>query len=205
MSTTTVIGLIRHSLTLWNEEQRIQGQADSPLSARGRSMAISWGEELAGFHWDRLLCSDLERAQATAALVNRRLRLPCHRDSDLREQDWGRWTGQRLARLRQEQPTLIQAQVERGWGFQPPGGESRRQILARAEQSLHRAAERWPGQRVLVVCHEGVIKCLLYRLSKRAFLPEEPRLLRPYHLHLLRVDQGCLSLGGVNHHSLEVA
>jgi probable phosphoglycerate mutase len=54
----------------------------------------------------------------------------------------------------------------------------------------------------LVVTHEGVIKCLLYRLTEREFLPEEPPLLRPAHLHQMVLRNDGLAVDRVNALSL---
>jgi probable phosphoglycerate mutase len=185
----TAFGLIRHASTLWNEEKKIQGQLDSPLSVTGRVQAADWGDKLKNFGWQRILCSDLGRAGETARLVNSKLRLPMDTDSNLREQDWGRWSGLTLARVRESEGDFLAGQVGAGWDFRPPGGESRREVLARAQSALRLAGSRHPGERILVVCHEGVIKCLLYHLLGRRFLPGEPGEVRGYSLHLLELRQ----------------
>lgn len=194
----TRFGLIRHGQTLWNAEKRIQGQANSPLSEQGRRMARAWGKQLAGMGWQRILMSDLGRVQETGQLVNATLRLPMYNDSRLREQDWGQWSGwtfpELFARRRQE----VRQQEESGWAFRPPGGESRVEVLARGREALLAAHHRWPGENILVVCHEGIIKCLLYSLSKRKFLPSEPKLIKGYQLHLLRAKGDQLLLEQAN-------
>ena len=196
--TTTRFGLIRHASSQWNEQKRIQGQKDSPLSPGGRKQARTWGKELSCYPWQRILCSDLERARETAALINTTLRLPLTVEPELREQDWGRWSGLTLVRLREIDPDLLQQQVREGWNFAPPEGESRLEVMKRAMTALRQAGNRYPEEYILVVCHEGVIKCVLYRLLHRRFLPEEPQVILDYHLHLLELRQQNLYLTGLN-------
>ncbi len=179
----TRFGLIRHGQTRWNEEKRIQGHLDSPLTAQGAQNALAWGEILSRFSWNRILASDLGRARQTAHRVNRALNLPVIPDSRLREQNWGAWTGKPLDVLRARFSQAIAEQEARGWDFCPPAGESRRQVRERSCQSLVEAGQAYPGERILVVCHRGVIKCLLYGLLNRAFLPHEPRLQLSHYLH----------------------
>jgi len=186
-NTITRFGLIRHGQTLWNAEKRIQGRADSPLSASGRDMARSWGKQLSVFSWNRMLMSDLGRVQETGYLVNASLGLPMFNDSRLREQDWGEWSGWTFPDLFARQLAAVQQQEQRGWEFTPPGGESRTEVLRRSEEALLDAHRRWSGENILVVCHEGIIKCLLYSLYKRKFLPSEPQLIKGYQLHLIQV------------------
>ena len=195
MNSVTVFGLIRHGRTRWNAEHRIQGWRDSPLSREGEAMARHWGKRLASLGWDRILASDLGRARQTAELVNRALGLDLATDPRLREQDWGQWSGLRLPELRRDLPRELERQESRGWEFRPPGGESRRELLARVRTALEDAHRCHPGQRILVVCHEGVIKTVLYHLLGRAFLPTEKKILRRgYFLHLARLDDQGLTL-----------
>ena len=189
---------MRHATTLWNEKKMIQGQQDSPLSKEGQQMAANWGRRLASFSWQRIICSDLGRTRATSELINRTLNLPIHPDKRLREQDWGEWSGMTLADVKEKHKKLLQDMVRSGWFFQPPGGESRKRVLGRSLAALHEAHTSWPGESILVVCHEGVIKCLLYSLTGRKFLPEEPRLIKPDHLHLLEQDDKKLYLKELN-------
>lgn len=194
----TRFGLIRHAQTVWNKEKRIQGQLDSDLSDHGKQQAETWGRILSGYHWDRCICSDLGRAQTTAAIINNRIKVPLVREAGLREQDWGQWSGLTLAQLTQEKTELLAEQTRRGWRFQPAGGEDRNSVWERSLRTLESAAVKWPGESILVVTHEGVIKCLVYRLMQRRFLPTEARLLRPAHLHWLVARPGRIDMDEIN-------
>jgi probable phosphoglycerate mutase len=197
--TATRFGLIRHGQTLWNAEKRIQGRDNSPLSACGREMARTWGRQLAVLPWERMLMSDLGRVQETGQLVNATLHLPVFNDSRLREQDWGEWSGWTFPDLFTQQLEEVRRQEQRGWEFTPPGGESRQEVLYRSCEALLDAHKSWPGENIIVVCHEGIIKSLLYSLHKRKFLPSEPKLLKKgYQLHLLQACCDEILLEQVN-------
>ena len=139
----------------------IQGQQDSPLSEIGQKMATDWGRRLASFSWQRIVCSDLGRTRETTELINQTLKLPIHTDKQLREQDWGEWSGISLAEVKKTHKKLLQSMIRSGWSFQPPGGESRKQVLKRSLAAMNNAHISWPGQSILIVCHEGVINCLI--------------------------------------------
>ena len=198
MSPKTIFGLMRHAETEWNREKRIQGQQNAPLTPQGRDSAKLWGHQLSAFKWDRLLSSDLGRACETAAQINLTLQLPVQTDAGLREQNWGDWTARTINELKDLEADRLAALESAGWGFAPPGGETRRKVLQRSLVALATAARNWPGQRILVVCHEGVIKCLVYHFSGRRFLPGEGRVLEPGHLHLLSETRGRVALDKVN-------
>jgi broad specificity phosphatase PhoE len=197
-------GLIRHAQTVWNREKKIQGHSDSPLTPEGEFQASRWGKILNQFPWNRLLASDTGRALATAEIINTYLKIPLTIDSRLREQDWGDWVGKTISQIQTEAPRMLDEQINSGWRFCPPGGENRKSVLARSQRALQEAFGRWPGENILVVTHEGVIKSLVYHLCGRKFLPSEPPLLKSYRLHWLVYDRDGLRLEAVNALALSV-
>lgn len=196
--TPTRFALIRHATTLWNRKKRIQGIEDSPLSATGLRMATSWGRQLSHLSFDRILASDLGRARQTAERINTTLGVRITTTAELREMDWGRWTGRTFKQIKAEIGDRLSAMERLGWDFAPPGGENRRAVLARARRALSEAAETWPGQTILVISHEGVIKTLVYGAYQRSYLPTEPRILKSDYLHWFESLAGDLSLTSLN-------
>jgi len=194
----TRFGLMRHAQTIWNREKRIQGHSDSPLTADGEKQASSWGQILSQFSWDRILASDAGRALATAEIVNAFLKIPLTIDSRLKEQDWGQWVGKTVRQIEAEAPQVLDEQINAGWDFCPPGGESRYSVLERSQVSLQEAAEHFPGEILLVVTHEGIVKSLIYHLCGRRFLPGEPAILNSYQLHWLVCPSSGLQIEKIN-------
>ncbi len=194
----TRFGLIRHAETQWNREKRIQGQTDSPLTRRGILQAEKWGHLLNQISWNRILTSDTGRAVETAGRINEKLKISITPDRRLREQDWGQWTGKTLTEIEKDHPQLLTDQIRAGWMFCPPEGETRLNIWKRSQQALGDAAAKWPGETILIVTHEGVIKSLIYRLSGRKFTGNEPQLIKSRHLHWLIHNHKGLQLEKVN-------
>ena len=199
---TTRFALIRHAQTVWNREKKIQGHSDSPLTADGEKQASGWGQILSQFAWDRILASDAGRAQATAEIINAILKVPLTIDSRLKAQDWGQWEGMTVRQIEAQAPLVLAEQVNAGWDFCPPGGESRLAVLKRSRAALLDAAQRYSAETILVVCHEGVVKSLIYDLYGRKFLPNEPPILKSYRLHRLANGSSGLQIEQINALSL---
>jgi probable phosphoglycerate mutase len=142
--------------------------------------------------------SDSGRAVETAAGINHHLQLSVESDPRLREQDWGRWTGRRITQVETEVSSRLQEKQMRGWKFCPPGGEDRLSVWHRSHSALIEAANRWRGDTILIVTHEGVIKSLIYHLSGRLFLPDEPALIKSYNLHWLIFRNNVLRIEAIN-------
>jgi probable phosphoglycerate mutase len=196
--TITRFGLVRHAETLWTREKRIQGQSDSALTAKGKQDAARWGQRLSRFSWDRILTSDSGRAVETAKTINGHLQAQIESDPRLREQDWGRWTGRIINHIEADVTNRLREKLMRGWKFCPPDGEDRLSVWHRSHSALNDAANRWCGDTILIVTHEGVIKSLIYHLSGRRFLPDEPPLLKSYHLHWLIFSNSSLRIEKIN-------
>lgn len=199
----TRFGLIRHASTEWNLAKRIQGRSDLPLCDQGGTEALAWGEKLALLPWDRLVTSPLSRALETGRLVNTRLELPRFTDARLGEQSWGAWEGRRLDWIENRLATLPPGPATRGWTFCPPDGESRERVWRRSQAALVDLSRRFAGETILVVVHGGVLKALIYRLYRRAFMPHEQRLLKKRQLHWVFGDGLGLRPGAVNAVSLD--
>lgn len=148
----TAIALIRHAPTAWNDEGRIQGRSDIPLSPRGASLARGWSvpTALAGF---ARVASPLARARETAALLGAG---DCPTDPRLMEADWGDWEGRVLAELRAELGEALARNEARGLDLQPPGGERPRDVRDRF--AAWAAATAAAGTPTLAVTHNGVIR-----------------------------------------------
>lgn len=172
--TTTTFHFIRHMRTQWNEEKRMQGHLDSPLAPEGREKAARWAKKLQRISLDLIVCSDLGRARATAEIFNEQLGLPIIPHQGLREQDWGRWAGFTLEELSEKDRKNLFDMLETGWGFGPPDGETRAQAKDRMFAAMRDIAAEYPGKNILAVSHKAVIKCVLYQLLGKDFIPGEP-------------------------------
>ncbi len=148
------VALIRHGPTDWNEQRRIQGRADRPLSDAGRAAVSKWvlPAEFATLHW---YASPLARARETAALLG----LDPVVEPALVEMDWGEWDGARSDDLRARYGVEFTERIARGLDMQPHGGESPRALRDRVAGWLERV--RSSGRPVGAVCHQGVIRAVL--------------------------------------------
>lgn len=195
----TLIALLRHGKTIWNEEGRIQGRRNSPLSDIGAKQVHEWGEFIGQFTIDHIIASDLGRVKETVAIVQQYCNpVSVEWTESLREQSWGDWEGRSFSELKKEQSEELIAQIRAGWDFRPPGGESRTEVLQRAMPVIQNLIQQHPGKRILVVSHEGIVKSLIYHLAGRAFLPEEKKLLQKRQLHLLVGTKSTIDLGPLN-------
>ena len=146
--------LVRHGESEWNATRRLQGQADIGLSAKGEAQAIALGPTIAHLAPDAVVTSDLRRARRTAELLGYPAAVS---EPGLREVDVGEWTGREIASIVSDQ-----GDAYRGWRagtYAPPGGEEWESFAERTAAAIRSASET--ADRLLVICHGGVIRALL--------------------------------------------
>ena len=148
--------VLRHASTTWNEDGRLQGQTDTPLSAKGEADARRWHLPEPARGWKRI-CSPLQRARRTAELLQPASAVTIERR--LSEMSFGTWEGRTLAELRASGGQQFLDAEQRGLDFLPPGGESPRMVMARLVQWTAELAQT--GQPVVAVAHKAVLRALL--------------------------------------------
>ena len=149
----TRLALIRHGITDWNLEKRIQGRIDKPLNESGRRQMqkLNLPPE---YREDHCYCSPLQRALETAELLGLDYRV----EPALIEMHWGDWEGEVLKPLRKQLGDEMRDNERCGLDFCPPGGESPRQVQARLQPWLLDLGAS--GENAVAVVHKGIIRCV---------------------------------------------
>lgn len=153
------IYLLRHGETEWNWQRRVMGSLPIALSGTGVQQARALAEALARRPLAAVYSSPLLRAMQTAEILAAPHGLAPVPVPDLTELSFGEWEGKsweelRLLRLYQEwraDPTSVTL----------PGGGTIAQVQEGAVAALERLRAAHPEQRLAVVSHAEVIKCLL--------------------------------------------
>jgi probable phosphoglycerate mutase len=154
-SPTTVI-LVRHAVT---EETGpiLSGRTRGiDLSDMGRDQAMAVADRLAGLPISAVYASPIERTTQTAQVIASRHGLAVEALDGMIEADYGEWTGQKLKDLAQTDLWKVVQIAPSSARF--PGGESIREMQARAVATLESVIASHPEQIVAVVSHSDVIK-----------------------------------------------
>jgi broad specificity phosphatase PhoE len=156
--------LVRHGETQWHAENRYAGASDVPLTARGLRQAAALGEWATGRRPAAVVCSPLSRARLTAEPAARALGMTAQIVPGLREVDFGWAEGRTIGELRAERPEAVEAflaDAERG-AF--PDSEPAAIAAKRAVTALREVAGANPGEEVLVVSHNTLLRIALCEL-----------------------------------------
>jgi probable phosphoglycerate mutase len=169
--------LVRHGESIWNADGRWQGQADPPLTERGRSQAAAAAAAIGTI--DAIVTSDLERAADTGAIIARILGIePVVTEPRLRERDAGSLSGLTRPEIHDAFPGLLPDDPA---GYQPGDDghprwphdwESDAALWERVEVALVALGRLVPDGDVLVVTHGGV----MYAIERHLGAPDRGRL-----------------------------
>ena len=99
-----ILVLMRHGQSIWNEENRLTGSVDVPLTEKGRGEAVNAALQCLGFKFDIAYSSPLSRARDTAALFLERLGqfVPLITEPSLIEKNYGVLQGLNKDRVKEE-------------------------------------------------------------------------------------------------------
>ena len=151
---------LRHGETEWNVEGRFCGRTDVPLSDVGRRQARLLALRLKPLLPDTLYSSPLRRALETATLIGEVVGHEPVVDPRLTELNYGAWEGLSLEEIKRSGPAIYKAWNRDPGSLAPPQGESGVQLVERVMPFLRDAAQRHPGENVVVVCHKTVCRLL---------------------------------------------
>ncbi|MCP9928132.1 histidine phosphatase family protein [Cyanobium sp. CH-040] len=192
------IVLVRHGLSSFNVEHRIQGRDDlSALTDVGVAQARSTGAALADVGFDAVYSSPLQRASDTAAHlleVHGRGLTPSF-DEDLLEIDLGPWSGLQRRELRERFPAQeavwraaphsLELERRDGSRYRPlPELMQQAARFCRRLLESHAAAVDGADSSVLLVGHNAILRCLVLTLLG----------LDAQGFRRLRVDNGSISV-----------
>ncbi len=197
-SVTLRIVLVRHGLSSFNVEHRIQGRDDlSELTPAGQEQARLAGAALADLPINVAYASPLRRAWDTARLLLQAHGQgvePIPRD-DLLEIDLEPWSGLQREELRQRFPDqeAIWRHAPHTLELQRSGGERYNPLAELMEQAgaclqtlleRHGDAVHGADQTILVVAHNAILRCLVLSLLG----------LGTERFRRLRIDNGAISV-----------
>lgn len=150
--------LVRHGVTDWNRNGRLQGEAEVPLSREGKSQAKLLGLALRTLEPSRMFCSPLGRALETAKTIREWHSIKSFDiDARLSEIKFGNYSGMTLSEVDEREPGILKARDANRWDFSWPGGESFKDVDQRLRSfALDHlpTASRLITEDVVIIGHE---------------------------------------------------
>jgi broad specificity phosphatase PhoE len=168
----TELVLVRHGETVGQSSIRLYGSTDVALAPEGEQQAAAAGRLLVGQRFDAVYSSPLHRAKRSAEIVLTTISSPqppiaIELVEGFREIDFGRCEGWTWEEVLARDPENHARWSSEGPAFRFPGGEVRREFVARVQAAAgHHIEARFAAgaEQLLAVVHKGVIKAIAARL-----------------------------------------
>ena len=168
----SLLVLVRHGQSEWNEQNLFTGWRDPDLTAQGIDEAKAAGKALQqqGLVFDLAFTSDLQRAQKTLALLlaeQGQSDLPTTQNKALNERDYGDLAGLNKDDAREKWGDEQVHIWRRSYDTPPPGGESLKDTGARVLPYYD--SDILPlikaGKNILIAAHGNSLRSLVMRLE----------------------------------------
>jgi broad specificity phosphatase PhoE len=170
----TEIFLIRPGATLYDEQNRVQGILDIPLSDRGKQEVAALVAQLQQAELAALYHGTTACVQQTAETLGRALGLRPRRLDDLANLDQGLWQGLQVDEIKRRNPKVFRQWLDEPSTVCPPQGETVEEARDRARQALRPLLRRHRDEAIGLVVPDPIahiIACYLRR-EPRLQLPE---------------------------------
>ncbi|MBI5411187.1 MAG: histidine phosphatase family protein [Nitrospirae bacterium] len=194
---STII-LVRHGETDWNRSGQIMGERPVPLNRQGEAQAHRLAALLKDRSVHTIYSSPAVRTLQTAEILASVLQMPVATDRGLTEIGVGQWEGRYWKDLADEM--VRQNFYSNPVDARPPGGETLREVQARAVAAVERARADAVGSAgpILFVSHADVVRAILahyfrFDLQTVRQMRIDHASLTAFHINGDAVDLLCLN------------
>jgi alpha-ribazole phosphatase len=157
-TTITTIDLLRHGEC--EGEPCYKGTIDIPLSKLGwEQMENQFRQHQTD--WQRIISSPLSRCADFATFVSEKQSLSLVLNKEFQEMHFGEWEGQAIDKIWETQQEAVKAWAQDPVRFPPPLGEPADVFSRRVERAFLEIIKQYDGEKILIICHGGVIRVLL--------------------------------------------
>jgi broad specificity phosphatase PhoE len=170
--------LIRPGATIYDEQNRVQGVLDIPLSERGCGevawMAQNLVRTLGGSALAALYCGPGENVVRTAEIVGKALGIRVRRIDEFRNLDQGLWQGLQIDEIKRRNTKVFRQWMEDPETICPPQGETVEDAMERIKMAFKPLIRRHHDHAIGLVVGQpmaGMIGCYL-RCEARVHLEE---------------------------------
>ena len=168
--------LVRHGLSVYNDQNRVTGWKDVELNAQGIDEAKQAVQLLNNLEFDLAFTSDLIRAQDTLRIILEGIGqtdIPIEKNLALNERDYGDLIGRNKAEAAEEFGAEQVHIWRRSYDVPPPGGESLKGTADRVIPYLRDVIMPHisEGKQVLISAHGNSIRAIVMVLQD--YTPEQ--------------------------------
>lgn len=162
--------VVRPGATSFDEQERIKGCLDMPLSSQGLEQVQRVASEMEQIPIRYVYCGPCESAQETARQIAEHVNAKWKVCDCFRNIDHGLWEGKLIDEVRRQQPKLFRQVQENPRSFCPPGGETLEDAEMRVSKQVAKLCKKHKGETIAVVIPEPLATLIASRLKEVDFM-----------------------------------
>lgn len=161
--------VVRPGSTSFDEQERMKGCLDIPLSPAGQEQVQRMAGEIAGLSISAVYCGPCESAQATARQIADAAHCKLKTCECFRNLDHGLWQGKCIEEIKRQQPKLFKQVQDNPRAFHPPGGETLAEAESRVAKQLVKLRKKHTNETIAVVIPEPMATLVASKLKSIDF------------------------------------
>lgn len=162
------IVLIHPGSTLFDIEQRIQGNLSVPLNPMGKEQNLVLADQLKDLHFTAIYAPETEPDWETAQFLASQWKVPAVAVNCMKNVNMGLWQGMETDELHKCQPTVFKQGKEDPFSVSAPAGESLQDAQARVTQAIKKIAKKWDDNTAVgIVVSDPMAGLIRFVLNKK--------------------------------------
>lgn len=157
--------LIRPGATSYDDQGRVQGTLDIPLSSQGEQQVMRLAEQLSAERPEVLYHCPCQAAVQTAAQLAAKLGLKVKRLDQMENLDHGLWQGMLVSDIRHRHPRVYRQWQEQPDNVCPPEGEMLGEARDRIRETLKKLAKKHKTGCLALVVPEPLASLVVAELT----------------------------------------
>jgi len=194
--------------TEFSPKGELLGINNPPLSLDGLKHAEKIGEILRPIVLEAVISGPLKREFVTARVIATPHNLPVRTDRNLRDTNYGSWSGKNFSALNQEEPKLMNKLKKSPQRFKFPSGEKVKRGWRRVSEFTYLFKLNYGTGNVVIIADDFISIMLMSQLTRTPFLDLEPWISSEGQMSVLKLEQGnwtIESLRGVQKTSMIIS
>ena len=157
--------IIHPGCTDYDEQERIQGSLDIPLSQRGNNEVVLLIEQLQDQQIEMIYAPPCQPAEQTASAISGKLEIKLKKLDRLQNLDQGLWEGMLIEDVKLKQPKVYKQWQEQPENVCPPGGEMLGEAAERVRVTMTKLLKKHKSGTIAIVTPEPLATLLRHFIS----------------------------------------
>ena len=176
--------LVRHALTVDNQNNRLSGHIDSIISEEGKEQIDKITNYLKDFDIDKIYTTTSSRTKDTVKKLSELKSIEIIEKESLKEISFGDFEGLTFDEIKDKYPKEFQDMIEKGYEYKYPNGESLIDSYNRVCIELDNIISNNDDRTILICSHGGTIRNIITYLISNSY---------KYHWNF-KIDNGSVTI-----------